>query len=103
MFVCGGLTSCWIVCCGVTIVFAEVAHLRRQALARTRRRLKPPPAAAAAAAEPAAAWPAAPPVRRRCRVEPCSFWKHARILSCSAWLNWKRTRPVTRQAMRRPS
>ena len=43
MFVCGGLTSCWIVCCGVTIVLAKLRMLAgRHFAAAESLKAKPP-------------------------------------------------------------
>ena len=56
MFVCGGATICWIVCCGVVIVRRKLPELRRQAL---RERAGVDEEAAAAA------WPRAAAAGRR--------------------------------------
>ena len=101
MFVCGGLTICWIVCCGVVIVLRKLRTCAGRHFAKAPR--SNPPAAAGTAAA-AAAEPAAAGGRRRLR--PAAAAGRAarclqllrctpRSLACSAAVSWKRTRPVT--------
>ncbi len=72
MFVCGGLTICWIVCCGVVIVRRKLRTCAGRHFANALR-LKPPnppppwpppppPSRAAAAASRGSSAAAAPPV-----------------------------------------
>src|SRR5579862_3279791 len=98
MFVCGGSTICWIVCCGVVIVRRKFRNSGGRHFANAPR-LKPPPPGPPAKpppfepvppswAEPPAALfepvlPVLPEDELFVEDEFASFWTQARILSCS--------------------
>ena len=96
MFVCGGFTTCCTSCCGVVTVRLKLrawAGRHFRAAGESRKPPRPPPPPPPPSVPPP--WFAPPPWPG---VIPCdwkTFWKQARILSCSAAENWKFTRPVT--------
>src|SRR5690349_19090520 len=95
MFVCGGLTTCCTICCGVVMLRRKLRNCAGRHWANAPRS-KPPPR------KP----PPPPPPRLPPPLllfvggavgnlpEAWSFWMHARTLFWSAWLNRKRTRPA---------
>src|SRR5207248_10756837 len=89
-FVCGGLTTCCTSCCGVVTVRRKLRACAGRHLPNAPRSNPPPPP------PPPSRPPPPPPVGV---VEPpfwlWSVWMQARLLSCPACEDWKRTRPVT--------